>query len=51
MFDVVQRMARRDAATPVVVKDHGRGRPSEIIGVVSKEHIANSVSESIKPLG
>ena len=51
MFDVVQRMTRRDAAMAVVVKDRGRGRPSEIIGVVSKEHIANSVAESIKPFG
>ena len=51
MFDVVQRMTRRDATMAVVVKDRGRGRPSEIIGVVSKEHIANSVAESIKPFG
>jgi chloride channel protein, CIC family len=35
----------------VVVKDGGRGRPSEIIGVVSKEHIADSVAENIKPFG
>ncbi|MGA2313178.1 MAG: chloride channel protein [Xanthobacteraceae bacterium] len=51
MFDVVQRMTRRDAAMAVVVKERGRGRPSEIIGVVSKEHIADSVAESIKPFG
>jgi len=51
MFDVVQRMTRRDAAMAVVVKHRGRGRPSEIIGVVSKEHIADSVAESIKPFG
>jgi len=49
MFDVVQRMARRDATMAVVVKDGGRGRPSEIVGIVSKEHIADSVAESIKP--
>ena len=35
----------------VVVKDDGRGRPSEIVGIVSKEHIADSVAESIKPFG
>jgi len=51
MFDVVQRMARHDAAMAVVVKRHGRGRPSEIVGVISKEHIADSVAESIKPFG
>jgi CIC family chloride channel protein len=49
LFDVVQRMARRDATMAVVVKDGGRGRPSEIVGIVSKEHIADSVAESIKP--
>jgi hypothetical protein len=27
----------------------GRGRPSEIIGIISKEHIADSVVENIKP--
>jgi CIC family chloride channel protein len=51
MFDVVQRMARHDAAMAVVVSGRGRGRPSEIIGVISKEHIADSVAESIKPFG
>jgi chloride channel protein, CIC family len=51
MFDVVQRMTRRNAAMAVVVKSHSRGRPSEIVGVISKEHIANSVAESIRPFG
>ena len=49
MFDVVQRMSRHDAAMAVVAK--GRGRPSEIIGVISKEHIADSVAASIRPFG
>ena len=51
MFDVVQRMARHSASMAVVVRGKGRGRPSEIIGVISKEHIANSVADSIKPFG
>ena len=51
MFDVVQRMARHDAAMAVVIKGRGRGRPSEIVGIISKEHIADSVAESIKPFG
>ena len=51
MFDVVQRMARHNAIMTVVVKGRGRGRPSEIIGVISKEHIADSVAESIRPFG
>jgi CIC family chloride channel protein len=51
MFDVVQRMSRHDAAMAVVVKGKGRGRPSEIIGVVTKERIADSVAASIAPFG
>ena len=51
MFDVVQRMARHEAVMAVVVKDNSRGRPSDIVGVISKEHIADSVAESIKPFG
>lgn len=51
MFDVVQRMARRDAAMAVLIRDHGRGRPADIVGIVSKEHIADSVALSIKPFG
>ena len=51
MFDVVQRMTRHDAAMAVVVKSNSRGRPSDVVGVVSKEHIADSVAESIKPFG
>ena len=51
MFDVVQRMTRHDAVMAVVVKGGGRGRPSEIVGIISKEHIADSVAESIKPFG
>jgi len=51
MFDVVQRMARHHASMAVVVSGQGRGRPSEIIGVISKEHIADSVADSIKPFG
>jgi chloride channel protein, CIC family len=49
MFDVVQRMARHDATMAVVTTPGGRWRPSQIAGIISKEHIANSVAESIKP--
>jgi len=34
-----------------MVVDGGRGRPPEIVGIVSKEHTADSVAESIKPFG
>jgi len=44
-------MNRHAAAMAVVVKGKGRGRPSEIIGVVTKERIADSVAASIAPFG
>jgi chloride channel protein, CIC family len=51
VFDVVQRMARHDANMAVVTTAEGRWRPSQIVGVISKEHIADSVAESIRPFG
>jgi CIC family chloride channel protein len=51
VFDIVQRMGRRNAAMAVVLKAGGRGRPSEVVGIISKEHIADSVVDSIKPFG
>jgi CIC family chloride channel protein len=51
VFDIVQRMARHNASMAVVGRAKGRWRPSDIVGVISKEHIADSVAESIKPFG
>jgi chloride channel protein, CIC family len=51
MFDVVQRMARRKAALAVVTKQGGRWHPGDIVGVISKERIADSVVDSIRPFG
>ena len=50
-FDIVQRMGRRDSAMAIVTKTGGKWRPGEIIGVISKEHVADSVVESIRPFG
>jgi CIC family chloride channel protein len=49
VFDIVQRMSRRGAAMAIVTKTGGRGRPSDIVGIIAKEHIADSVADSIKP--
>jgi hypothetical protein len=38
-------MARHDATMAVVSRSGGRWRPSQIVGVISREHIADSVSE------
>jgi chloride channel protein, CIC family len=51
VFDIVQRMARHDASMAVVSTVDGRWRPSQIVGIISKEHIADSVAESIRPFG
>jgi chloride channel protein, CIC family len=51
MFDVIRRMTRRCASMAVVTRGHGRPRAADVIGVISKEHIADAVAESIKPYG
>jgi chloride channel protein, CIC family len=51
MFDVVQRMARRDASMAIVAAAGRRWHVSQVIGIISKEHVADSVAESIRPFG
>jgi chloride channel protein, CIC family len=49
-FDVIRRMWRRNAIMAVVVHPHGPGVPSgsDVAGVITKEHVADSVADSIK---
>lgn len=50
MFDVITRFWRRKAFMTVVVRGgHRVPRASDIVGVITKEHIADSVAESVKP--
>ena len=49
MFDVVHRLTHREAVMAIVVKDRSRGRPSDVVGIISKDQIADSVGASIKP--
>jgi CIC family chloride channel protein len=51
VFDVVTRMSRRSANMAVVTKARRRPRASDVLGVITKEHIADSVADSIKPYG
>jgi CIC family chloride channel protein len=51
MFDVVQRMTRRGADMAIVIKDGCRPRPANVIGMISKDQIADSVGASIRPFG
>jgi CIC family chloride channel protein len=47
-FDVIRRMWRRNAIMAVVVRGHGVPRGSDVAGVITKEHVADSVADSIK---
>jgi CIC family chloride channel protein len=49
MFNVIGRMWRRHAVMTVVVRGEGIPRPADVIGLITKEHVADSVAESIKP--
>ncbi len=50
VFDVVDRMWRHGASMSIVTKGDRRvPRAGNIVGMISKEHIANSVADSIRP--
>jgi len=49
VFDVVTRMTRRDAAMAVVTRNVRRPHASDVVGIISKDQIADSVGASIKP--
>jgi CIC family chloride channel protein len=48
VFNVIQRVWRRRAAMALVVRGGGIPRPSNLIGVITKEHVADSVANSVK---
>ena len=47
MFDVITRMRRKDVAVALVIPRAGYADASRILGVITKEHIADSVASSI----
>jgi CIC family chloride channel protein len=49
IFDVVTRMTRRNAGMALVTRTNRRPRAADVVGVITKEHIADSVADSIKP--
>ncbi|HEX4151420.1 MAG TPA: chloride channel protein [Steroidobacteraceae bacterium] len=49
MFDVISRMSRQKAVMVVVLHDGGPADATGVAGVVTREHVADSVSESISP--
>ena len=49
MFDVIRRMWRRDAFMTIVVgRERGTPRAGDVLGVITKDHVANSVAASIR---
>jgi len=49
MFDVIHRFWRRNASMIVVVRGTGIPRAAAVVGVITKEHIADSVADSVRP--
>jgi CIC family chloride channel protein len=49
MFNVIGHMWRMKAVMAVIVKDEHDPRANDVIGVITKEHVADSVADSIKP--
>jgi CIC family chloride channel protein len=48
VFDVIRRMWRRDAFMAVVVGRRGVPRAGDVKGIITKEHVADSVAASIQ---
>lgn len=49
VFDVIGRMWRHGAAMAIVTRTTSNPQPQDVLGIISKEHIADSVAASIKP--
>ncbi len=49
MFSAILRMWRKKALAIVVVRGRGLPRKGNIMGVITKEHVADSVAESVRP--
>ena len=47
-FDVIDRMWRKRAFMAIVVKGRGVPHGDDVVGVITKEHVANSVASSMK---
>ena len=47
VFDVITRMRRRNTPTVLVIPHAQSSEPNKVLGVITKEHIADSVASSI----
>jgi chloride channel protein, CIC family len=48
MFEVIEDMWHRNAVMALVIRDHAAPTPADIVGVITKEHVADSVANSVK---
>jgi CIC family chloride channel protein len=48
MFEVIQRIWRKRAVMALVVLGRGVPRPENVVGVITKEHVADSVATSVQ---
>ena len=47
-YDVIDKMWRKHAFMAVVVRGHGMRGAEDVLGVITKEHVADSVASSLK---
>jgi CIC family chloride channel protein len=48
VFDVIERMWRKGAVMTIVTKGRGVPHGDDVIGVITKEHVADSVASSVQ---
>jgi CIC family chloride channel protein len=48
VFDIIARLSRRKAIMAIVIEGAGRPRVDKILGVITKEHIADEVASSLR---
>ncbi|HVC17570.1 MAG TPA: chloride channel protein, partial [Rhodanobacter sp.] len=48
VFDVIARLGRHKAIMGIVVEGQGRPRANNVVGVITKEHIADEVASSVR---
>jgi chloride channel protein, CIC family len=51
VFDILTRMARRQAVMAIITQDTRRPRAQHVVGVLSREHLGDSVIENIRQYG
>lgn len=47
-IDVIRRLWRKQAVMAVVMRGHSVPRPADVLGVITKEHVADSVADSVE---